>query len=129
MKDGDMLVIPSKTNTVLVKGETLGEASLTISEGEEAEYYIQQLGGLRGSASMSDVYVIQANGIVVRDLGYDIQKGDIIVAPPDLRPKESTLKEYATFIDIVFKTLTTIAVLYSIGVLQAPSAAIAVLAL
>ena len=32
------------------------------------------------------------------------------------------LKEYATFVDIIFKTLTTLAVLYSIGILEAPSA-------
>ena len=122
LRDGDILTIPQISNTIMVKGETLGEASIPYSKGEEAEYYIDQLGGLRDSADLDDVYVIQASGIVIKDSGYDIRQGDTIIVPPDLRPKESTIKEYATVVDIIFKTFTTIAILYSIGILQAPSA-------
>ncbi|MDP7499102.1 MAG: hypothetical protein QGH50_06640, partial [SAR324 cluster bacterium] len=96
--------------------------SLPYKPEEELDYYIDQLGGLRASADLNDVYIIKASGIVVKESGYDIRPGDTIIAPPDLRPKESTLKEYATFVDIIFKTLTTLAVLYSIGILEAPSA-------
>ncbi|HJO44805.1 MAG TPA: hypothetical protein QF683_09165, partial [SAR324 cluster bacterium] len=74
------------------------------------------------SADLDDIYVIKASEIVIKDKNYDILPGDTIIAPPDLRPKESTLMEYATFVDIIFKTLTTLAVLYSIGILEAPSA-------
>ena len=122
LRDGDILTIPQISNTIMVKGETLGEASIPYSKGEEADYYIDQLGGLRDSADLDDVYVIQASGIVIKDSGYDIRQGDTIIVPPDLRPKESTIKEYATVVDIIFKTFTTIAILYSIGILQAPSA-------
>ena len=122
LRDGDILTIPQISNTIMVKGETLGEASIPYSKGEEAEYYIDQLGGLRDSADLDDVYVIQASGIVIKDSGYDIRQGDTIIVPPDLRPKESTLMEYATVVDIIFKTFTTIAILYSIGILKAPSA-------
>ena len=122
LRDGDILTIPQISNTIMVKGETLGEASIPYSKGEEADYYIDQLGGLRDSADLEDVYVIQASGIVIKDSGYDIRQGDTIIVPPDLRPKESTIKEYATVVDIIFKTFTTIAILYSIGILQAPSA-------
>ena len=122
LRDGDILTIPQKSNTIMVKGETLGEASIPYSEGEEADYYIDQLGGIRDSADLDDVYVIQVSGIVIKDSGYDIRQGDTIIVPPDLRPKESTIKEYATVVDIIFKTFTTIAILYSIGILQAPSA-------
>ena len=122
LRDGDILTIPQKSNTIMVKGETLGEASIPYSKGEEADYYIDQLGGIRDSADLDDVYVIQASGIVIKDSGYDIRQGDTIIVPPDLRPKESTIKEYATVVDIIFKTFTTIAILYSIGILQAPSA-------
>ena len=122
LRDGDILTIPQKSNTIMVKGETLGEASIPYSKGEEADYYIDQLGGIRDSADLDDVYVIQASGIVIKDSGYDILQGDTIIVPPDLRPKESTIKEYATVVDIIFKTFTTIAILYSIGILQAPSA-------
>ena len=122
LRDGDILTIPQISNTIMVKGETLGEASIPYSEGEEADYYIDQLGGIRDSADLDDVYVIQASGIVIKDSGYDIRQGDTIIVPPDLRPKESTIKEYATVVDIIFKTFTTIAILYSIGILQAPSA-------
>ena len=122
LRDGDILTIPQISNTIMVKGETLGEASIPYSKGEEADYYIDQLGGLRDSADLDDVYVIQASGIVIKDSGYDIRQGDTIIVPPDLRPKESTLLEYATVVDIIFKTFTTFAILYSIGILQAPSA-------
>ena len=61
-------------NTILIKGETLGEASLLIRK---------------------DTSVI------------DYQAGDTIIVP-DLQPKESTLKETATVVDIFFKTLTSI---------------------
>ena len=121
LRDGDILTIPQISNTIMVKGETLGEASIPYNKGEEADYYIEQLGGLRDSADLDDVYVIQASGIVIKDSGYDIRQGDTIIVPPDLRPKESTIKEYATVVDIIFKTFTTIAILYSIGILQAPS--------
>ena len=122
LRDGDILTIPQISNTIMVKGETLGEASIPYSKGEEADYYIDQLGGLRDSADLEDVYVIQASGIVIKDSGYDIRQGDTIIVPPDLRPKESTILEYATVVDIIFKTFTTFAILYSIGILQAPSA-------
>jgi len=122
LRDGDILTIPQISNTIMVKGETLGEASIPYSKGEEADYYIDQLGGLRDSADLDDVYVIQASGNVIKESGYDIRQGDTIIVPPDLRPKESTIKEYATVVDIIFKTFTTIAILYSIGILQAPSA-------
>ena len=91
LRDGDILTIPQISNTIMVKGETLGEASIPYSKGEEAEYYIDQLGGLRDSADLDDVYVIQASGIVIKDSGYDIRQGDTIIVPPDLRPKESSL--------------------------------------
>ncbi len=117
LMDGDVLTIPPVTRIVMVKGETLGEASLPLVEGKTATFYIDQLGGLRNSTNADDVYVIQASGLVVRDSGYEISAGDTIVAPPDLRPKESAIKEYATVVDIIFKTFTTVAILYSIGIL------------
>ncbi|MGK5090848.1 SLBB domain-containing protein [Deltaproteobacteria bacterium TL4] len=115
LMDGDSLTIPPFLNTVLVKGDTRGEASLPIKAGEEAEYYVNSLGGARSLVKLDDTYVIRPNGTVVKDLSdYVVQAGDTIVVPPDLSPRESSLLETATVVDIIFKTITTIALMITV---------------
>lgn len=119
LRDGDSLYIPAFQNTVLVKGETFGEASLAVQEGKTVDYYLEQFGGVRASANPDEIYIIRANGRVESNAFPDgeIVAGDTIIVPPDLTPKESIIKEYASVVDILFKTVTTIALLYTTGLL------------
>ncbi|MBF0240017.1 MAG: SLBB domain-containing protein [SAR324 cluster bacterium] len=109
LMDGDTLTIPPVINTVLVKGEVRGEASFLVRPETTAWDYLEMLGNPGSLAKVEDTYVIRPNGFVVSDLDhYTIREGDIIVVPADLSPRESTLKETATVVDIIFKSLATI---------------------
>ena len=119
IENGDELFIPTFQNTVLVKGETFGEAAIPAVEGRNIEEYLKLFGGIRDSADPEDIYIIRANGRVVLNAYPSelAEAGDTIVVPPNLTPKESTIKESTTVVDVIFKTVSTIAILYTIGVL------------
>ncbi|MGK5090817.1 SLBB domain-containing protein [Deltaproteobacteria bacterium TL4] len=112
LMDGDTLTIPPFMNTVLIKGEMLGEASLIVKKDKTMNYYLDIFGGAHPLAKKEDSYVIQANGMIINSNleNYVIQPGDTIVVPPDLSPRESNLKEMATIVDIIFKTVTTLVI-------------------
>ena len=119
LEDGDELLVPTFENTVLVKGETFGEAAIPIVPERNVKDYLDFFGGFRDSANPEDIYIIRANGQVVADAypSQPVEAGDTIVVPPNLTPQESVIKESATVVDVIFKTVSTIAVLYTIGIL------------
>ncbi|MBF0290162.1 MAG: SLBB domain-containing protein [SAR324 cluster bacterium] len=116
LMDGDTLTIPPKLDSVLVKGETYGEASLLLKERATAYYYLSVLGGPRQLASLEEAYVLKGDGTIVQSNldQYVIKAGDTIIVPPELTPEPNTLKTTQAIADIVFKTLTTIALLVTI---------------
>lgn len=82
LNDGDVIVIPEKTNVVLVSGEVLFPKTLAYQEGVSVEEYLARAGGLSHNADSDSVMVIRANGEVFASSNIDIASGDEILVLP-----------------------------------------------
>ena len=65
LRDGDELVIPKKTNYVLVAGQVFNPTAVSYSPGRSAKWYLSQSGGLTQVADKSAVFVVRADGSVL----------------------------------------------------------------
>lgn len=83
LHDGDRLHVPVYPGTVLVAGAVHMPEALLFLPGQDAEYYLRQVGGPLREADIDGMYVIKANGRV--ETHYtgltEIQAGDAIVVP------------------------------------------------
>ncbi|SFV55278.1 Capsule polysaccharide export protein [hydrothermal vent metagenome] len=122
LKDKDKLIIPSKTDSILVTGEVLNESAFVYSK-DDAKSYINQAGGLSADADET-YFVVHANGFSEKgDFGSwiggdidDLLPGDVIVVP--LHIKTSTWYGMTKDISsIVYKLAITAASLKTVGAL------------
>ncbi|MFH1857769.1 MAG: SLBB domain-containing protein [Candidatus Omnitrophota bacterium] len=103
MEDGDVLFIPRPPSSVLVVGNVYNPLAVTYVNGENTDYYLRKVGGLRKSADKKRVYVIKANGEAVGQFARvkRIERGDTIVVPEEFKyktPKMFFLKDTVNFL-------------------------------
>lgn len=80
LREGDILIVPSKNTTVKINGEVLFPNTVSYISGKRAHYYINQAGGYSNQAKRNRAYIIYANGKV--GTRYDkVQPGCEIVVP------------------------------------------------
>lgn len=60
LRDGDRIVIPSKPNSVSVRGNVARPGRIKYQQGEDVEYYLDRAGGVRDSTK--SIYLTQATG-------------------------------------------------------------------
>jgi polysaccharide export outer membrane protein len=104
LRDGDVLIIPKKTNYVVVSGQVFNPTAVSYLPGRSAKWYLSQAGGLTGVADKSGVFVIRADGSVLAaknnsgfwhgdPLSAVLKPGDSIVVPekaPKIAPRNFT---------------------------------------
>jgi len=92
LRNGDMLLIPKKTQEITVLGEVQSPTSHIYRAGLSREDYIAKSGGATQKADRKRIYIVRANGDVVsggrkgwfrRSRSVDIRPGDTIVVPLD----------------------------------------------
>ena len=92
MRDGDKLLVPTKSQVVSVLGETQQNVSHLFRDGLTRDDYIDLSGGLTRRADKKLIYVVRASGAVVaanrskwfgRQGNVEIRPGDTIVVPLD----------------------------------------------
>ncbi len=92
LRDGDVLIIPKKTNYVVVSGQVFNPTAVTYLPGRSAKWYLGQSGGLTQIADKSAVFVVRADGSVLSaknnsgfwlgdPLNAVLRPGDSIVVP------------------------------------------------
>lgn len=105
LRDGDELVIPKKTNFVMVSGQVYNPTAVGYLPGKSARWYLSQSGGLTQIADKSAVFVIRADGSVLSaknnsgfwlgdPMNAVLKPGDSIVVPeraPNLVPRNWAL--------------------------------------
>ena len=90
LRDGDRLYIPKRPDQVLVIGQVLNTTAMVYRPGYDVDDYLNDSGGLTEMADSGKVYVVKANGRVVRAGGFgwgrnvSIAPGDTIVVPEKL---------------------------------------------
>jgi len=92
LRDGDTLIIPKKTNYVVVSGQVFNPTAVSYIPGRSAKWYLSQAGGLTQIGDRNAVFVVRADGSVVASknnagfwsgdpLNAVLKPGDSIVVP------------------------------------------------
>ncbi len=100
LEDSDEIVIPQKTDLVMVNGEVLVPQAIVWKDGDSVTDYVEKAGGYSERANHSNRVVVKANGQTVIDDG-DIQPGDEIMVLPEI--KMNTLETTGKVVDILYK--------------------------
>jgi protein involved in polysaccharide export with SLBB domain len=66
LKEGDVIVVPKKLETVRLRGELLYPTTVRFISNKSLKYYINSSGGFDNKAKRSDTYIVYANGDVAR---------------------------------------------------------------
>jgi protein involved in polysaccharide export with SLBB domain len=86
LEAGDVIVVPQKSDVVMISGEVRMPASVVYAKGRSVDYYVQQSGGYSDRAS-KDTLVVRPNGRVEQNPGSDIGPGDQILVMPHVDTK------------------------------------------
>ena len=74
LEDGDVLVIPRKSETVRLRGKLLYPTTSRYVDGRSLKYYINNAGGFDYRAKRKGTYVVYANGEVARTRSFLFMK-------------------------------------------------------
>jgi protein involved in polysaccharide export with SLBB domain len=88
LEDGDVVIIPQKTNVVRVSGEVFMTKAIMYTPGMTAKDYIQQAGGYSDRADKGRVVLHRPNAEVIVGSGsIEVHPGDEILVPPKVDTK------------------------------------------
>ena len=101
LRDGDVLIIPKRTNFVMVNGQVYNPTAVSYMPGRSAKWYLSQSGGLTQIADKNATFVIRADGSVLSaknnsgfwmgdPMNAVLKPGDSIVVPekaPKIAPR------------------------------------------
>jgi protein involved in polysaccharide export with SLBB domain len=117
LKEGDVLTIPEKLETVSVKGGVLYPVSIRYDPSISFNEYINRAGGYNNRAIKNKAYVLQANGRIKRVRNYflfrtfpKVEPGAEIFVPSTLqeKPPFNYASTVGTITTLVTSTLTLI---------------------
>ena len=86
LEDEDVIVIPEKTDVVLISGEVMMPQAIVWSEDKSLNDYIRGAGGFTNRADTSGLIVVRPSGEVVPDAS-DIEPGDQVLVLPRFESK------------------------------------------
>jgi len=100
IRDGDVLVVPKKTDYITVNGQVFNPTAVSYRPGRSAKWYLSQAGGMTQLANKKAVFVIRADGSVLAaknnsgfwsgdPLNASLRPGDSIVVP-EVAPRIGT---------------------------------------
>jgi polysaccharide export outer membrane protein len=92
MRDGDVLLVPTKTGYVMVNGQVFHPTAVSHHSGKSANWYLSQAGGLTPLADKKAAFVLRADGSVISarnnssffagdPLDAILRSGDVVVVP------------------------------------------------
>jgi protein involved in polysaccharide export with SLBB domain len=87
LEDGDVIVIPERSQTVLVAGEVQAPRAVVWQPGLTIEGYMRAAGGFTARGRASSVMIRRASGELVLSPTEPPQAGDELIALPYLDPK------------------------------------------
>jgi LysM repeat protein len=101
LQAGDELIIPKKTNYVMVGGQVYNPTAVSYSAGKSARWYLSQAGGITQIGDKNAAFVVRADGSVLSaknnsnfwsgdPLSAVLKPGDTIVVPekaPKIAPR------------------------------------------
>ncbi|OGF46214.1 MAG: hypothetical protein A2452_13410 [Candidatus Firestonebacteria bacterium RIFOXYC2_FULL_39_67] len=94
IEDGDSLYIPQIPSTVNVIGSVYNPTSIVYEPERNIHFYLDRVGGTTKDADRGDVYIVRASGEVDKNnaWGKNIERGDTIIVPAELKTETNWLK-------------------------------------
>jgi protein involved in polysaccharide export with SLBB domain len=120
LRDGDVLLVPHRSQEVMVLGEVQYATSHLFNAGKARDDYVDLSGGLTANADPKRIYVVRANGAVevrkgsrwFRGRGSKMRPGDTIVVPMDT-DRMPRLAQWASITQIIFNMAIAVAAVNS----------------
>jgi len=110
LEQGDTVTVPKNPGIVTVMGAVYNPTSFVYDGRFGYDRYIQMAGGFTPTAEKRAVYIIKADGTVVRiGAKHSLEPGDAVVAPEKIEIV-SVRREIRDIIDVLYKTAITVAV-------------------
>jgi polysaccharide export outer membrane protein len=122
LRNGDVLVVPKKTQEVTVLGEVQGPTSHIYRVGLSRDDYIARSGGATQKADRKRIYIVRANGDVVssgrsgwfrRSHSVEIRPGDTIVVPLDTE-RVAPLPLWTSITTIIYNLAIALLAIHSV---------------
>jgi protein involved in polysaccharide export with SLBB domain len=122
LRNGDVLLIPKKTQEVTVLGEVQGPTSHIFRVGLSRDDYIVASGGTTQKADRKRIYIVRANGDVVtggrsgwfrRSQAIVVRPGDTIVVPLDTE-RVAPLPLWTSITTIVYNLAIALLAIHSV---------------
>ncbi|MDJ0761655.1 MAG: polysaccharide biosynthesis/export family protein [Myxococcota bacterium] len=113
LEQGDVIVIPKKTNVVRIGGEVMMSQAVMHKPGMTAEEYIALAGGYSDRADDNLVIVLHMDASVsMEDPDVEIKPGDEILVPPEIDVKE--LQNAMDVMQIIYQVAVSAAVVLAL---------------
>lgn len=87
LEDGDVIVIPEKSDVVLVNGEVMLPQAIVWGPSRKLKDYVRGAGGYTNRADEDNVLLVRPNGEILRAADADVQAGDQILVLPRVDSK------------------------------------------
>lgn len=116
LEDRDEIMIPVMLDTISVTGAVIQPSSLVYIRSikpKTVKDYIEMAGGYSRDADTEAVYVVKANGMVVKGEKADLDPGDMIIVPTKIMITKIT-DRWGQVITAVKFTVTTLAIYFTI---------------
>jgi protein involved in polysaccharide export with SLBB domain len=107
LEDGDEIVIPKKSDVVVVSGEVRVPQTILWKRGLTVRDYIGEAGGVSNRGSAGRVMVFRNDGSVQEGNG-DIRKGDHIMVLP--APNDKTFAIFKDIVEVIYRVALSTAV-------------------
>jgi protein involved in polysaccharide export with SLBB domain len=101
LEEGDEVVIPQKTDVVLISGEVQVPQTVIFNDDYSVEEYVQQAGGVTKRGDIDNIVVIRANGSV--HTGEEpIRTGDHVMVLPEVESKVFAITK--DIVEVIFRS-------------------------
>jgi protein involved in polysaccharide export with SLBB domain len=109
LEPGDVVVVPGKTDVVLVGGEVLMPQAILYRAGARIDDYVKFCGGYSARADEDRVLVIRQNGAIETGRDIPVRPGDQVVVMPEIEFK--SLQVAKDIVQIMYQIAIASAVL------------------
>jgi protein involved in polysaccharide export with SLBB domain len=101
LEDGDTIVIPEKSQVILVSGEVLAPQAVVFRPNLKAEDYVLRAGGYSQRGAEGNFLIRRANGQILLDPEAALKPGDELIVLPKVSPKYFQIA--ADFITVMYQ--------------------------
>ncbi len=87
LEENDVIVIPEKSQVVMVTGEVLYPQAVVYNPSMTADQYAAAAGGFTERGSRGDYLIRRSNGSIILDGSVPLRPGDELIALPYVSPE------------------------------------------